>query len=278
MPSRLTQAQLKRKFNELRLSWRWIGPSGIVRSWLGSKPGLRRQIEGDALGSGAPFWVRLPSTDVNVLRQWFDPAHPTFAVNPDVKVVVDCGANIGVSTRIFAECFPSARVIAIELAPDNVEMLLQNTEAYPSIEVLHAGVWDKECQLFVQPTTGDEWDYQAIERSKDSSCLEDTVPAVTIDGILEKFNLDRIDLLKLDIEGSESRVLANPERWIDRVDTIMVELHERFAPGCTEVYEQAVAQYTTKWDLGELVCASRAEAIVQPEGICNRPRRGQRVA
>ena len=44
-------------------------------------------------------------------------------------------------------------------------------------------------------------------------------------------------VLKIDIEGAEKEVFLNSSSWIDKVDTIIVEPHDRFCPGCTEVLE-----------------------------------------
>ncbi len=53
-----------------------------------------------------------------------------------------------------------------------------------------------------------------------------TVAAMTVPGILDEAGLDECDLLKLDVEGAEARVLENIETWGRRIGTIVCELHE----------------------------------------------------
>ena len=53
--------------------------------------------------------------------------------------------------------------------------------------------------------------------------------------LLDELGMETLDLLKLDIEGAEYDVFTRePERWLSRVHMILVELHDRYRPGCTE--------------------------------------------
>lgn len=51
------------------------------------------------------------------------------------------------------------------------------------------------------------------------------VQAVTMNSLMDKLNLDHIDLLKIDIEGYEKRLLANNIDWLNKVGYILIELH-----------------------------------------------------
>ena len=66
----------------------------------------------------------------------------------------------------------------------------------------------------------------------------------------------------MDIEGSERGVLANSSTWIDRVDALVVELHDRKAPGCTAAFETAAPHFDQRWHCGELEYLVRAGAAV----------------
>ena len=66
------------------------------------------------------------------------------------------------------------------------------------------------------------------------------VSAITIDDVLSEFNHRRIGVLKLDIEGAEREVRSMCRTWINEVDTIVVELHDRFRPGCSQALEEAM--------------------------------------
>jgi hypothetical protein len=68
------------------------------------------------------------------------------------------------------------------------------------------------------------------------------VRAVTIASLMDKAGFDRVDILKLDIEGAEIELFdANCEEWIDRVDAIVIELHDWIRPGCSASLLKATA-------------------------------------
>jgi len=63
-------------------------------------------------------------------------------------------------------------------------------------------------------------------------------------------NLTSIDLdiqkgiLKIDIEGAEKELFkANYKKWIDKVDVLIIELHDRFKPGCSATFYPVIESY-----------------------------------
>lgn len=58
--------------------------------------------------------------------------------------------------------------------------------------------------------------------------------SIGVEGILEEYGLERIDLRKIDIEGAEVEVFtADVTRWIDRLGMLAVEVDDRYPPGST---------------------------------------------
>lgn len=76
-------------------------------------------------------------------------------------------------------------------------------------------------------------------------------------GILERFGISSIDILKLDIEGGEKKVLEDSHNWVDKVRVFVAELHDRIVPGCSDVFEIATGAFKLKNKRGEKVFASR---------------------
>ena len=71
------------------------------------------------------------------------------------------------------------------------------------------------------------------------------VKGITIPMILQMHGIDHIDILKLDIEGAEYRVFENNfDEWINKVDQIIIELHDRYQPGCAERFYRAIAAHS----------------------------------
>ena len=50
--------------------------------------------------------------------------------------------------------------------------------------------------------------------------------------------------MKIDIEGSELEVLNHHHSWIDDVNTIIIELHDRSQPGCSEALDKALSSHS----------------------------------
>jgi hypothetical protein len=98
-----------------------------------------------------------------------------------------------------------------------------------------AGLWSHRSTIRISNPDSSSWGYRTAE-VPDGPALE----ALDIPEILREFNQSHIDLLKVDIEGAECEVFSNSRSWIDRVRVIVIELHDRFRPGCTEAVEEAV--------------------------------------
>ena len=81
-----------------------------------------------------------------------------------------------------------------------------------------------------------------VEEVTDSE--EFSFKAVTIGKILKRSGYKEIDILKLDIEGSEKEVFSNDyEDWLSKVNILIIELHDRMKPGCSEAFYSAINQY-----------------------------------
>jgi FkbM family methyltransferase len=184
--------------------------------------------------------VRLGTSDIACLEQVFlaEEYRNHFVENP--RVIVDAGANIGMATLYFAGRFPSARILAIEPEPSNFELLERNCGHLKNVTLIRAALWPLREGLMVEDQSVEKWKYRVTKRVGPESGAAN-VPSITIPEMLERFQIDDIDLLKLDIEGSEYDLFASgPEEWLDRVRTIAIELHDRFRPGCAQSFYSAL--------------------------------------
>ncbi len=82
------------------------------------------------------------------------------------------------------------------------------------------------------------------------------VPTTTLEKLIAE-NGHHVDLLKLDIEGSERDILANSHPWIGQVDAIVAELHVNIHADCGAVFDAATQGFTFRQVRGELVLARR---------------------
>ena len=138
------------------------------------------------------------------------------AVRPG-DVVLDCGANVGVYTRHALEA--GARlVVAIDPAPESIECLRRNfSEEIKAgrVVVYPKGVWDKDevlqIRIFDQQSGSD-----SVALHFPGSREGPQVMLTTIDKMVEELQLDQVDFIKMDIEGSERKALMGARDTIAR--------------------------------------------------------------
>jgi FkbM family methyltransferase len=206
--------------------------------------------------------LRIPSTDVLLYRQIFERHEYDVPVSRPPRVIIDAGANVGLASVFFAHRFPDARIIAIEPEAHNFALLASNVAEYPNVVPVKAALWHTNTVLdLFDPGLG-PWGYVVGRAGEMPGTWRQHTDAVTLDKVMQTHGLDRIDLLKMDIEGSERGVLAQAATWIDRVDALIVELHDRKTPGCTAAFESAAPHFDQRWHRGELEYLLRAGAAV----------------
>ena len=90
-----------------------------------------------------------------------------------------------------------------------------------------------------------------------------TVMGMTIDKIMKDYSLAKIDILKVDIEGAEKEVFSETSSWIEKVDSIIIELHERMKVGCNRSFYCGSNGFENEWIQGENVYLSRGSITSQ---------------
>ncbi|MBC9813781.1 FkbM family methyltransferase [Crocinitomicaceae bacterium CZZ-1] len=187
--------------------------------------------------------VRKSTSDHYVFRDIFLLHEFQLPVEVKPKLIVDLGAYIGLSALYYAETYPDAKIICVEPEDSNFELLRSNTERLRQVELINAGVWSKNAGLRIKNKEVEKWAFSLEEVPEGE---EYDVFAVTIDSILAKSGCDRIDILKIDVEGAEKQLFSEGfEKWIDKVDVIVVELHDRIIEGCSKAVYNAIGE--TDW-------------------------------
>ena len=130
--------------------------------------------------------------------------------------VIDAGAHIGVFSR-WALKRGAARVIAIEPNPDNILSLERNLAAEIAagkVTVVKAGIWNEESELELK--LHDHITSRPTLFSMEGISHSITVPVRPLDKIIEELGLERVDFIKMDIEGAERQALAGSAATIRR--------------------------------------------------------------
>jgi FkbM family methyltransferase len=137
-------------------------------------------------------------------------------------VVLDCGANVGVFTREALD-HGASKIVAIEPAPENLEAYRRNFKdeiAAGRVIVYPKGVWDKDDVLTLHVDANNTAaDTFVIQRKETTGDIQ--VPLTTIDKLVAELKLDRVDYIKMDIEGAEPNALRGAHdtlaKWKPRI-------------------------------------------------------------
>jgi FkbM family methyltransferase len=139
--------------------------------------------------------------------------------------VLDVGANIGLYSAVAARLVgPTGRVIAVEPDHTNCSFLARTVEinGFKNVSIIQKAAGDacKESYLYLCETN------KADHRTHDPTQQRKRVPVsiTTIDALLGELGIERVDLLKIDTQGSEALVLAGMQQTLARnrqVDVFM---------------------------------------------------------
>jgi len=181
-----------------------------------------------------------------------------------VDLIVDAGANVGFSSVYFLSRFPSCRVIAVEPDAANYRALQRNLAPYADrVQLYHGGVWSKSVGLMIEAQgyrDGRDWTRQVRECAAGE---QPHIQATTIDDLLETSGQSRLSLLKMDIEGAEAVVFADPscQQWLPKTEAIAIELHDDsgFGPA-SDLFHAAIRDQRFQIShSGELTICLRAD-------------------
>ncbi|HWP50965.1 MAG TPA: FkbM family methyltransferase, partial [Clostridia bacterium] len=208
---------------------------------------IKKQLPG---GKGDVF-LRPGSSDealFHVLIDQDEYGYVRFLKEPEI--IVDVGANIGLSSVCFAIQYPLSKIYAIEPASDNYEMLKKNTQAYPNITPILGALMGSTGYGKVVDVGKGDLAYQVQLAEKENS--QAVVPCFTMQSFLGEYGLSHVDFLKIDIEGAEKEVFNASTGWLSAVSVLIIELHERFQEGCNEVVFKSISPYfSMEWIGGE---------------------------
>ena len=150
---------------------------------------------------------------------------PAYSIRPG-DVVLDVGAGIGTEVVPFSRMVgDSGRVIAVEAHPTTYAKLERVCRAnnLRNVELIHAAVMDSDATVRIT-------DLQAESYLENKIGTEGVpVPAITIPGLVAKLNLDRIDFLKMNIEGAELPALRGARDVLPIVRNAAIGCHDFLA-------------------------------------------------
>lgn len=210
----------------LRGAWKTLkNPTTLLLS----KANLKKSDYILKLKNKLQFFIRKNSNDSGILLEFF--LHdPYKIVKSDIiknsDVIVDIGANIGVFS-VFASK-KAKMVYAIEPMPDNYLSLKKNIElnTISNCKLFEAAI--SKSDGFASLEISEDTAFHTLVGLNPNQSTKKKIDVVTfsLDSFIEKNKISKIDILKLDCEGSEYEILFNTsENTFKIIDRIVMECH-----------------------------------------------------
>lgn len=142
-------------------------------------------------------------------------------------VVYDVGANVGIYTALAADVLDGGEVISFEPFPPNLETLENNVAlAGGNVRVLELALTDETGRVGFTSPTGRRDGY-GIASMANGNSGGFSVAATSVDALVNEGEVPAPNVVKIDVEGAEGRVLNGMEAVLagDTVRCILCEIH-----------------------------------------------------
>lgn len=156
-------------------------------------------------------------------------------------IVIDCGANIGMSVMYFRKMFPYARIIAFEANPHAFRLLQVNLQQNDirDVSLINRALYDREGEIDF--FTGDNKAAlsSSVIRERTGSTQMKVQTAKLSDYIYDIHLRQRSILVKMDVEGAEHKIIKDLEetdqlKWVDQ---FIIEYHNNIPGESSTLWE-----------------------------------------
>jgi FkbM family methyltransferase len=193
--------------------------------YFGRRPWLRRFFP-ETVVLDLPAWgkvlVRTNGYDFGLLDQIF--VRQDYRLEASgIRRILDLGANIGMAAVYLHRLFPEAEFACVEPSPQNIPLLKRALELNGiRSRVIEAAVGAESGTINLHVSA--KPDCTSVYSVEDPLSVV-AVPLISVREVLEQVKWDGVDLLKIDIEGSEKDVLGRNNSWLRGVRVITGESH-----------------------------------------------------
>ena len=187
------------------------------------------------------IFLRKNSSDLSVFVEVILDEVYNIPIQIKPNVIIDCGANVGLTSLYFKNKFPDSKIIAIEPEIKNFEMMSHNLVKYENVNIYNNGIWSKKAFLEIVDVGKSNWGFTVKEVETKTA---NSISALSIKDLMEINNISEIDILKIDIEGSEKILFEKDyEYWLSKTNILIIELHDRLITDCSKTFFKAIVNY-----------------------------------
>ena len=145
------------------------------------------------------------------------------------QVFFDVGANIGYFSFLVKQLSPRAQIYSFEPLPQNIDAFKINRDInqFSLMELNEVCIADEEgeTEFLIPPPAESGWGRMAHRDLFSGKKIKR--PVITLDGFCRRRNISRVDLIKIDVEGYEFKVLKGAMEMIEKYrPKVCIELNE----------------------------------------------------
>ena len=176
---------------------------------------------------GLEYSVRNNKTDLQTNFDVFNQKYhrPDISIIDKNPVIVDLGSNIGLSIIDLKYLYPTALIIGVELDIDNFQLAMLNCQKLENVRLYNNAVWVNNEELtYNKNVPNDSYSINeaiVIEKKK----YINKIQGITMDKLIESNMINKIDYLKMDIEGAEDAIFEGNTLWLEKVNYTKIEVH-----------------------------------------------------
>ena len=196
--------------------------------------------------------LRNKSYDTHIFYQIFIKEDLAFVkkMPHPVNVIIDAGANIGLSTIYLKNIFPNAVILSIEPSAANFEILKKNVANYADIILFKGALMGASQNVSISNSDDNYASFRVMENNSSGS-----ISAYPISYFIHQFGLEKVDFFKMDIEGSEKAVFEKIDTdTLLRISAFAIEIHEHLVPGTFELITRKLSMYEQVYTGSEFNC------------------------
>lgn len=179
---------------------------------------------------GLAFWMNSLTEPAAGHKLYFERYRPR-----DGDVCFDCGANYGCVTYLMSKMVGErGRIISFEPDPANYEMLRKNAEqlGLKNVTLVNKALWDKKTFLkFNAEGSLGGGLVTTVNRGQSMLKQQISIETTTLEEVMNDLQLQRLDFVKMDIEGAELEVLQSASNFLARRKTRLAVASEHLRDG-----------------------------------------------
>ena len=175
-----------------------------------------------------PFFIRVNNgVDRRVLEYVFEKKYhlpPKEYLLQKKSIILDLGSNIGCTIVDFKKRFPNSKVYGYEMNLENFRIAHLNVKELEGVYIYNKAIWINNG--IAKYNLANSSDAHSIGNDVENNANSVLVECLTIQKVLTDNFIEKVDFLKIDIEGAENKIFKESDlSWLNNVGSLNIEFH-----------------------------------------------------